>query len=54
MLVPIHCYFVSLAGVQSIVVFGLDIRSSEQALKLAESYPGYIYVAIGKAEFNNI
>lgn len=35
------------AGLQSIMVIGIDLASSRRACELATEYPGYLYAAIG-------
>ncbi|MCX5907693.1 MAG: TatD family hydrolase, partial [Deltaproteobacteria bacterium] len=35
------------AGIQAIVAVGMDRRSNERTLSLAQKYPGFVYPAVG-------
>lgn len=44
--VSIHMLF-QIAGVQKIIVVGMSVHASKEALRLAHLYPDYLYCTVG-------
>ena len=44
----------SVVGVQKVIVTGLNVRGSEEALKLCREYPSYLWCTVGKCSHDVI